>query len=268
MFGAPEDATVPKEPTLEEINLKIPRHVRLSDDGRTGLWITLISLSIGLLCLGGLSRYLVRQSQQHKLLNSEGREASARITKIGRGRGADTFYYTFQVDGVDYNDSASDVDAPVYPDVGSHIIVLYLASDPSVNYPKGWGWFDLAYAIFFFIGTIPVYLGVSTAWNLLRDHHLARNGLVTEGTVTLCVPKKIGNNFMVDYEFRIQPDYHAQNDQLIEGSNNDCSDEYKTDAKIKVIYLPHRPARNTSYPLDLWQMIQPKAPDGPFITTH
>jgi len=262
MFGVPDNAPTPKEPTLDEINLKIPRHVRPSDDGRSSLWLMLISLGIGLAILGGLSYYLVHQWQQHNALEREGLEASARVTRIISGRHNNYVHYIFQVGGADYRNEVTWLHGPYRLSGGSEITILYLPSDPSINYPKGWGWLDSGILFLFYFGALPIYLGAQTAWNLLRDHRLARHGLVTEGKVTLCVPKKNTGNFMVDYEFRTQPDYHAQNDQLIEGSNNNCPDEYKTDAKIKVIYLPSHPSRNNSWPLQSFEMVERKPQPG------
>ncbi len=265
MFGVPDDATTPKEPTLDEINLKIPRHVRLTDDGRSSLWAVLISLSIGFAWLGGFGSYLAHRWQHQAALVREDREAPARVTFISRGKGS-RVYYMFLVSGATYRNSAASTDAPHFYrfSVGSPITILYLLSDPSISYPKGWQPWDLMTLSIFllFVGVVAAGLGIQGAWTLLRDHHLARHGLVTEGTVTLCVPKKNTGKFMVDYEFRTQPAYHAQNDELIEGSNNDCPDEYKTDAKIKVIYLLRHPNRNTSWPLDSFEMVERKPPAG------
>ena len=269
MFGVPDDAPTPKEPTLDQINLKVPRHVRLSDDGHDSLKIALIALGIALAVLAGLSTYVVHQWQQRLALGRGGREATALVTYISSGRGGSHVYYTFHAAGLDYRNSA-----PWNPGVGqisegSRITVLYLPSDPLVNHPRGWGWWDFGLLFMcVYIGALPTFVGVRAAWNLIRDHHLARHGLVTYGTVTLCVPRSRGNNFMVDYEFRTQPDYHAQNDQLIEGSNNNCPDEYKTDAKIRVIYLPHHPNRNTSWPLDSFQMVERKPQPGLLMTNR
>ncbi|HXE06512.1 MAG TPA: DUF3592 domain-containing protein [Acidobacteriaceae bacterium] len=265
MFGVTDDAPTPKEPSLNEINLKIPRHVRLSDDGRSGLWMVLIFLVGGLIWLGGFGSYLAHRWQRQATLVREGREAPAQITYISQGKGS-RVHYTFFVAGASYRNSAVRTDSPHFDhfSVGSSLTVLYLPSDPSVSYPKDWQPWDLMMLtiVLLFAGAAATVIGVRGAWSLIRDHHLARHGLVTEGKVTLCVPQRGGNNYMVDYEFRTQPDYHAQNDQLIEGSNNNCPDEYKTDAKIRVIYLPHHPSRNTSWPLDSFEMVDRKPQPG------
>jgi hypothetical protein len=255
MFGV-SDGVTEKEPSLDEINAKLPREVRLSDDGRSSLWTILVLLSVGLIWLGGVSGYIAHQRQRHHALDTEGLEAPARVTRIAHGRGSAAVFYTFQVDGVDYQSDASSTGAPEYPHVGSQIQVLYLPSDPSVNYPKGWGWWDFGYMFLFYFGALPVYAGARTAWILYRDWRLVRFGWVTEGKVTLCVPKKNTDRFMVDYEFR------AQNDEVAEGSNNNCYDEYKTDSKIKVIYLRQHPKRNDSYPLDSYRMVEHKSRVG------
>jgi hypothetical protein len=254
MFGVPDGAITEKEPSLDEINAKVSREVCLSDDGRSNAWITLILLGGGLLFLAGVSYYLVHKQQQHVALAQEGVDATARVRGISQGRGGSSVMYTFQVDGVIYENDVHWQGGPDRLGIGSQIPVLYLSSDPSVNYPKGWGWFDFGYLFLFYLGGIPVYAGGRSAWNLYRDWRLARCGWVTEGTVTLCVPTKSSGNFMVDYEFR------TDRDEVVEGSNNDCPDEYKTDSKIKVIYLRDRPKRNDSYPLSSYCMVEQKSP--------
>jgi hypothetical protein len=256
MFGVPDGVTPEKEPSLDEINAKVPREVRLSDDGRSSVWLTLILLGGGLLFLAGVSYYLIHQRQNHDALDRQGMEAPARVTRIGHGRGGAHVDYEFEVDGVTYENDVHWQGGPDRLGIGSQIPVLYLSSDPSVNYPKGWGWWDFGYLFLFYFGALPVYAGAREAWNLYRDWRLARLGWVTEGTVTLCVPQKKTDKFMVDYEFR------ADRDQLIEGSNNDCPDEYKTDSKIQVIYLRDRPQRNDSYPLNSYRIVEQISPAG------
>lgn len=262
MFGVPDGVRPDPEPSLEEINVKLPRRVRLSNDGRSSLWVILIFLGGGLIWLGSVSRYIVHQWQRHDALDRVGVDVPARLTRIGHSRGSDTFYYTFQVAGVDYPSHASSSGVLKHPNVGSQIQVLYLPSDPSVNYPKGLGWWDFSYLFPFYFGGIAVYAGGKTAWSLYRDWRLARLGWVTEGTVTLCVPTKNAERFMVDYEFR------TQRDELVEGSNNDCYEEYKTDSKIKVLYLRQHPKRNDSYPLSSYRMVADPSPAGRFMANR
>jgi hypothetical protein len=257
MFGVPDGATIPREPTLDEINAKVPKRVRLSDDGRGSVWVVIIFLVGGLIWLGGFSHYLFHRWQIHNAVERGGLEAPGRIKSRSHSRSGNSAVYAFQVDGVNYENSASDFGATGDDRVGSRITVLYLPSNPSESYPKGWQWSDWLYPTFCFllVGGVAVHLGAMGAWSLYRDHRLARNGWVTEGTVTLCLPKKNTGKFMVDYEFR------TDRDQLVEGSNNDCPDEYKTDAKIRVIYLRHHPQRNDTYPVDSYQMPENRPPD-------
>lgn len=258
MFGVPDGVTE-KEPSLDETNAKLPREVRLSDNGHSSLWTILFLLSGGLILLGGVSYYLVHQHQQHDALDREGLNAPGSVTRIAHGRGGTYVYYVFEVDGAWYQNDAPWHGGHGRLDIGSQIPVLYLPSDPSVNYPKGWGWWDFGTLFLFYFGALPVYAGVRTAWSLYRDWRLARLGWVTEGKVTICVPKKSTDKFMVDFEFR------SDRDELVEGSNNDCPDEYKTDSKIRVIYLRNHPKRNDSYPLNSYCMVERKSPAALFM---
>ncbi len=88
MFGTSDDATTEKEPSLDQINLKIPRHVRLSANGSDSLQVAITCLCVAVILLGGLFWYLVHDWHQHTALQHDGVEATAQVTYISRGRGS------------------------------------------------------------------------------------------------------------------------------------------------------------------------------------
>jgi hypothetical protein len=257
MFGVSDDQTrSARELSIHEINAMIPRRVRLDPDkGYQALVFALIVLGVGVVWFGGLYYYCVQQSRHREVLNREGREAIARITRISGGR---TVYahYTFRFSDADHQGEAKldDQIGPKWADgrtkyvrVGDQIPILFLPSDPSVSHPSGWewwSWWDLAPHLFmlFFSSLGAVGLGY-----VYRERRLARIGWVTEGKVIACAPK--GSRFRVDYEF------FTEDHEQFDGAN-EYSDEYETSSNIRVIYLRKDPKRNDTYPLSFYQTVE------------
>ena len=131
-------------------------------------------------------------------------------------------------------------DRHIDSNVGETIDIRYLPSDPSVNYPDGWGmpiWGNLIPNLF--LSMFPI-MGVVGAAFLYRERRLARTGIVVDGKVTGC--ESNGTKFRVYYDFL------TESNCTFEGVDN-YSDEYEVDAKIRVIYLRSDPKRNDSYPM-------------------
>ena len=132
--------------------------------------------------------------------------------------------------------------------MGDKIQIRFLPSQPSVNYPDGWGfplWRDLIPNSFVLL--FPVLATIGAVF-LFRERHLARSGLVAEGSVTGCEPN--GRKFRVYYDFL------AEDGRTFEGVNDYSSDEYENGSRIPVIYLRNRPQRNDCYPMTSYRTIQ------------
>lgn len=256
MFGVSGDqARSARELSSHEINAMVPKRVHLNPDGGYASRVLfLMFLGAGVLWFGGLCYHDVQQSRNREALNREGRETIARITRI-RGR---THYahYTFRFNDADYQGEA-ELDhqvEPKWPDgrinhvrEDQQIPILFLPSDPSVNYPSGWAWWswgDLVphLSMLFFSSIGVVGLGY-----VYRERRLARIGWVIEGKVIACAPKR--GRFRVDYEF------FSEDQEQFDGAN-ECSDEYETGSKIRVIYLRKNPRRNDTYPMSSYQTIE------------
>jgi hypothetical protein len=258
MVGTSEDESrFYGEPTLQEINAKIPRKVYLYD-GQVALVFALLLLGFGAIWFGGAFYiYFVHQARQRDALNHYGREALGAITKIhlSAGRGGGTLVdYAFRVDGSDYRDTINLDYEPFSPDgdlpylhVGEQIPVQYLPSDPRVHHPSGWAWWswweDVFPELFFLLFPIG---GAVFAVQLFRDWRLARLGRVVEGKVTGCA--KNHSVFTIYYEFL------TPNNDSVEGSS-DSSDEYQYGSRIRVIYLPKHPKRNDIYPMSSFHAV-------------
>jgi hypothetical protein len=250
MFGVSDDQIQStRELSVHEINAMIPRKVRLDPDGGyVAVAIVLLLLGVGVVWFGGLAYYLVQQSRHRETLNRDGREVMAKVTELTNGR---TIYarYTFRFGDADYEGEAKldDQHAPRWPDgrtkyirEGDQITILFLPSDPSINYPSGWAWWSWwdvpphLFALLFF------GMGVLMLGYMFRERRLASIGWVTEGRVIACAPK--GSRFRVDYEF------YTEDQALFDGANEN-SDEYKSGSSIRVIYLRKNPKRHDTYPL-------------------
>jgi hypothetical protein len=254
MFGVSDDQTQSvREPSIREINAKIPRKVSLDPDGGfASLVVALLLLGCGVVWFGGVYYYyFVHQGRIREALNRDGREAIGAITRIysSGGRHSVTMVdYRFPVDGSDYDGAINLEDEPLSSDgdlpylrIGETIRVQYLPANPQVSHPSGWAWWnwwDNVIPQLFFLA-FPGG-GIAILVSLYRERRLARIGWVTEGEVIACAPK--GNQFRVDYEF------YDENREQFDGANENC-DEYKTGSKIRVIYLRNHPKRNDTYPL-------------------
>jgi len=251
MFGASDDQTQSTtELKVHEINAMIPRKVRLDPDGGYAAAVAvLLLLGIGLVWFGGLAYYLAQQSRHREALNREGRETIAKVTKLTHGRGTTYARYTFRLGSADYEGKANleYQDEPKwsngqtkYVGKGDPITILFLPSDPSINYPSGWAWWSVWDVPPHLFAMIFPTMGIVALGLMFRERRLARVGWVTEGKVIACAPK--GKRFRVDYEF------YTEDHELFDGANEN-SEEYEDGSNVRVIYLRKNPKRNDTYPL-------------------
>lgn len=251
MFGASEDEIARvRTPSIHELNAMIPRKVRLDPDGGyAAVAFMLIAMSIGVTWFGALAYHSLRESQNRDALNREGRPMIATVTKLVSGRHDVYARYAFHVgDGSYEAETRLEYQRePRWPDgrtkyvrAGDQLLVQYLPSDPTVNHPSGWVWWLPWDVIPHLFALLFPAAGIGILASMLRERKLARTGWITEGEVIACAPK--GKRFRVDYKF-----YDEKKNQY-DGAN-EYSDEYKTGAKIPVIYLRRNPKRNDTYPL-------------------
>jgi hypothetical protein len=256
LFGASDNQVQStRELSVHELNAMIPRKVSMNPDGGYAIVVfIMIFLGIGAIWFGTLSYSAVQQSRHRDALNKDGRAAMAKVIELTNSRTIRA-RYTFRSSGADYEGEAEldDQHEPRRPDgrtkyvrEGDQIPIMYLPSDPSINYPSGWAWWswwDLGpYLFMFFFSGI----GVVTFSYMIRERRLARIGWVTEGKVIACAPR--GSRFRVDYEF------YDENHQEFDGAN-EHSEEYESDANIRVIYLKKDPKRNAAYPMSTFHTV-------------
>lgn len=237
-----------------ELTGTLPRRVGLSlseGDGRYLLLIVLVFFVGGLIFLGWKGYDDVTQFQQRSLLRGDAREVAGQVTGYSFGRySPKSVNYSFTVNGVTYSGRALEPASPAPGtsfDKGDNILIRFLPSNPAVNHPDAWEWSPLI-GWYFVVGQIffSSMGGLALAF-LLRDRKLARHGRVAQGVVTSCT--RDDRLFRVDYEFRTE-------DGVLATGHNDFKDEYGTGARIWILYLPQKPLRNHSYPLDFYSVVE------------
>lgn len=241
-------STVPSELTCP-----LPRKVELNSDGDAPrmMLIALLFLAVGLIFFGWTGYDDVKLFQQRALLRSAASVVVGQVTGYSFGRySPKSVNYKFTANGLNYSGKALE---PANPqpgtsfDKGDNILIRFLPSNPAINHPDAWewspaiGWYFVAGEAFF-----TSMGGLALAF-LLRDRRLARQGKAASAVVTGC--RKDDRWFRVDYEFR------TEGGALMTG-HGDFKDEYGTGARIWILYLPQRPQRNHSYPLDFYSIVE------------
>jgi len=234
-----------------ELSGSVPRRVQMNDgDARYLLTVVLLFFVGGLIFFGLLCHEDFKQVRQRALLRRYARETTAQVTGFSFSRYSPmSVNYRFTVDGVIYYGKALEPKNPQAGtsfDKGEEILVRFLPSDPATNHPAAWEW-SLSIGWWFVVGeAFLTSMGGLALIVLLRDRRLARNGRAASAVVTAC--SKSDRWFRVDYEF------NTENGVLIKG-HSDFKDEYGVGARIWVLYLPSKPQRNHSYPLDFYSVL-------------
>jgi hypothetical protein len=244
MFGS-EDLSA-QEPSLSEINARLPRRVRLYSDEAPKLLFVAVAVLAAAAIWFGCYHYYATRVQQREALRYQGRELTAVVTQLLSAKGGTYVRYTFRVGSVWYQgETKLPRDGRADPSVNQPILVRYLPSDPSVNHPSAWEWslgWDTVPVLWFVLLAFGAFAAaLITAGTLLRERTLAREGLVAEGQVTACSPNR--SKFSVEYKF------HAEGNVIMEGSNEYSDNEYEVGSSVRVIYLRHHPKTNALYPL-------------------
>lgn len=232
--------------SLGELNAAVPRKVRLySNDAQRLFWVAAVFLGIGTIWGCVYFPHVAKEMSQWSVLHKGGSETVGKVRERTKSLHAIFIRYEFNVaNEVFQNTVELPTDQPADSHVGDTILIRFLPSDPTINYPSTWGlpvWQDLTPNLFLLL--FPI-LGCVGAVFLYRERHLARSGLVADGRVTGCEPN--GRRFRVYYEFL------TTDGQTFEGHNN-YSDEYDIGSKILIIYLRNKPKRNDSYPMESYR---------------
>jgi hypothetical protein len=226
----------------EELSGPLPRKAELiADDSYFLIVVVLIFVVGGAITCGWWASAAIKQFHQRAVLRSDGRQIVGRVTGLPTGRGTEYVKYSFALNGRDFSGKAR---IPLHAGIGLHeqdqIVIRFLPSDPTINYPDAWEWSPLmgldAIGFQIFCAAI-VCLAL---FFLRRERRLACEGKAVLGVVTSCEPK--------DRQFRVNYDFRTDDGVLIKGGSG-CKYAYKSGARIWILYLPSRPNRNGSYPL-------------------
>jgi len=234
-----------------ELSGSVPRRVQMNyGDARYLLTVVLLFFVGGLIFLGWLCHEDFRQVRQRALLRRDARETKGQVTGFSFSRYSPmSVNYKFTVDGLIYNGEAlepQNSQPGTSYDKGDEILVRFLPSDPATNHPAAWEW-SVAIGWWFVVGeAFLTTMGALALIALLRSRGLARNGIVASAVVKAC--RKSDRWFRVDYEF------DTENGAFIKG-HSDFKEEYGVGARIWVLYLPSKPQRNHSYPLDFYSVV-------------
>jgi len=230
-----------------ELDGPLPRKVRMnSTNGSSVLVLVLLSLVSGSVICGFACSGAFGQMQRRAALRRDGRDIAGRVTATHAGHGDATVSYTFTVNGSIYFGKAQMPDYRLILHESDGIAVRYLPINPAINHPADWEWSGLTdfvpdvFALFF------ATMGIVGLVFLLRNRKLAREGRAAEGLVTSCAPNK--RQYRVDYEFSTEDGARMK-------GRCDCSEQFEAGACIWIIYLPKRPRRNHSYPLELFDVV-------------
>jgi len=237
-----------------EIGGPLPRKVRLKldrGDARFLLIIVLLFFVGGGFWLGWNADYDLKQFDQRALLRNDAREVVGEVTGFAYHRYAPLgVCYRFTVNGVTYSAEALEPNTPVPGsglDKGDSLPIRYLQSNPKINHPAAWEWsaFDGWYTT---AGVMcAAVIGFVVLVCLLRDRKLARYGKAASGVALGST--RDGRLYRVEYEF------HTEGGISMKGKKSG-PDEFGAGARIRVLYLPENPRRNSRYPLDFFEVVE------------
>jgi hypothetical protein len=236
-----------KQTYPSELHGPLPRRVEMnSTDASFLLVVVVVCLGLGAVACGFDTFSTLNQIQKRAILRRDGRDTVGKVSATHGGHGDSTVSYRFTVNGANYLGKAQMPNYRLILHESDEIAVRYLSSDPTVNHPADWEWSGQAdlipkvFALFF------VTVGSVALVALFRDRNLARKGKPVEGIVIDCSPSKA--EFRVVYEFR------TEDGVPIRGSCN-CAEGYEKGAGLWVLYLPRRPQRNHSYPMEYFSVV-------------
>ena len=224
-----------------------PRSVRLTGGG-----IALILLAIGLVAGGILLGIWMRQEFTRKtetrgLLEEQGRETDATVTRLWRGSGKDQPHrvsYRFSAAAQIFDGQAT---APrrIWEGLaeGSRLRVRYAASDPKINHPAEWESEVPPQWIAWLLPATFSGIALFIAWSLRRQKRLLEDGRVAQGVITRV--RRVKGGRKIHYDFLLPGGVKAA------GRGMGRQGLIDVGSSVTVIYDPDDPKRNAPYPFDL-----------------
>jgi hypothetical protein len=222
------------------------RPVQLTGSG-IALLVVAGAMLLGAVAAGiGLGTTARRQVKEIRLLQEQGVNTDALITRVWRSTGKDQQHlvsYRFTAEEREFT-ARKGAPPRIWQTLraGSSLSVRYLPSNPKVNHPIGWdetpmpNW--VPYLVFAELAVIAVIL----AMLLRKQMQLLTEGRPAPGIVT--GHRRTKNGTVIRYEF-----------QLLNGATAKGRGQSRrppaVGAQICVLYDPENPRRNAAYPLRL-----------------
>jgi hypothetical protein len=222
------------------------RPVRLTGGGIVLLVVAGLMLLGAVAAAIGLGRTARRQAQDHRLLQEQGVNTEARITRVWRSSGKDSQHlvsYRFTVQEREYA-ARKGVPARIWQTLkaGSSLPVRFLPSDPKVNHPSEWSDTPMPSWLPYLLSGALVATAFGCTIPLRIQMRLLTEGRPAPGIVTGHRRTKDGT--ILRYEF-----------QLLNGATAKGRGQSRRPpgigSPVCVLYDPENPRRNAPYPFKL-----------------
>src|SRR5271157_1438163 len=175
----------------DELKGPLPRKVRLMSSGLTAYILAYGLLALGITLVLWVSVNASRKMQYQIELHSEGRETVGEIIRYwSSGRSANWYIsYSLIVDGVPYRGEARVPDNTLNSlgislNEHSTLSILYLPTNPSVNYPAGWNQSYISSLISFIPSIGMVIIGIGLLLFFRQERQLIKGGVPSIGVIT------------------------------------------------------------------------------------
>jgi hypothetical protein len=227
-----------------EFPQQVPRKVRLTSKG---VLYVLLALALSAACVSFMIHLLLlvdREKHEWTDLTREGQTIYASEVQL-RGIPEWNVHYTFAYDGKAYSGLAlvpKDKQGEMFNYEKSLFPILFLPSNPSVNHPKGWSEGDPApWHVYTILSLLPLLFCLSIGQAIFPEFQLARNGIVTVGTVTGYKIAKNGT-IKLDYEFLDLGGFRTKGRGYFPIALKDGTE-------VRVLQMPEKSSQNRPYPL-------------------
>jgi hypothetical protein len=222
------------------------RPVSLTGGGISLLIVAVLMLLGAVAAAIGLGTTAKRQAKDHRLLQEQGVNMEARITRLWRSGDKNQQHlvsYRFTVQERAY-EARNKVPTRIWQtlSVGSSLLVRYLPSDPKVNHPTGWDDTPMPNWLPYLLSGALVAIAFGVTIPLRIQMRLLTEGRPAPGIVT--GHRRTRDGTILRYEF-----------VLLNGATAKGRGQSRRPpaigAPVCVLYDPENPRRNAPYPLTL-----------------
>ena len=220
------------------------RPVRLTGSG-IALLVMAVAMLLGAVAAGiGLGTTAKRQAKEQRLLQEQGVNTDAQITRVWRGGDKNQQHlvsYRFTVEEREYA-ARKGVPPRIWQDLraGSSLPVRFLPSDPKVNHPTGWDDTPMRPWVAYLVSGELVAIALVLAMLLRKQMRLLTEGRPAPGIVTGW--RRTKNGTVIRYDFTLLNGATAK-------GRGQSRRPPAIGSPVCVLYDPENPRRNAPYPL-------------------